>query len=138
MTTAIMPLLLSIAYLNFFGTGGLVEVMDGVFLGLIIKAPVKFVVRTAKLAYTNWSEIEEVRKSGTQHELNELNKTDDWDISSNYAGFITNFAVTLFFLPIMPYCIFYTMIGLLLQHFLEKVRSKERISIQSASLLFLV
>ena len=108
--------------------------MDGVFLGTIIKTPLKTmfggiinISKGWKVAQIQTFIEEPDDYTGAifvQHEANEAFKHSDWDISSRYAGFIKTFAVTLFYLPIMPYCVFYTIIALAFQYLTEGVRLK--------------
>ena len=134
MTNAIIPLLYAISVLNFFGKGGLIQVMDGVFFGYLWLTPLltfigsaDFWVKTSEVAAIKTFD-EKINKSlkgvflYTQHEANEAFKKRNFVISSRYANLMKTFAVTLFYLPIMPYCIFYSALGLLIQYHAEKVK----------------
>ena len=128
MTNAIIPLLYSISILNFFGSGGLMEVMDGVFIANLWMTPVflLFVDISYYLKLYNLWKLHGFMQTGegtvyTQHEANEIYKKLDWAISSKYASILKTFAVTLFYIHVMPYCIFYTIATFIIQYYVEKV-----------------
>ena len=108
------------------------EVMDGVFFGYIYLTPIITLFGSPSYYLKNISHVDvdkfidtediSEHQPYTQHEANEVYKKLDWYISSSYASFIKTFAVTLFFLPTMPYCIFYSIIALCIQYFAEKVK----------------
>lgn len=126
-TNALIPLMISILTINYFGSNGVIAAMNGVFISNFILIPLmrfldfgqfysyylrycisKFVDTGAGGPYSNFDGIQAYKKPC-------------WIISTPYTFLLKTFAVGIFYYPIMPISIFYTIITLILYYWAEKV-----------------
>lgn len=114
--------------MNFFGRGGLIEIINGIFIANLWMNPLILLFGDVFFYLKKWNRYQ-VRqyilegKGGvyTQMEADQIYKKQIWWVSYKYASLIKTFAFGLFYFPIMPYSIFYTFISLGIFYWIEKV-----------------
>ena len=103
-TNALIPLAYGFSVVNLFGKGGLVEVMDGVFLSNIFMnflVQILFDVPWFMKLINRWR-VRRFIKSGkgtvwTQHEANLVYENNKWEISYKYSYMIKTLSLGLFY-----------------------------------------
>jgi len=128
MTNAFIPLFYSITVLNFFGSAGLVEIMNGIFISNLWMTPLINLFGDIFYWIKIWRrrKIRKFAKHGTggpytQGEANKAYQKQEWWISYKYASLLKNFAVGLFYMHVIPYSMIYTLGIILVQFWTEKV-----------------
>lgn len=135
MVSALIPLFYSITVMNYFGRGGLLPIVNGIFIFNIWMTPLINLFGDLFFWLKLWKR-RGVRKfvlqgkggPYTQGEANYYFEKQQWWISFKYASMIKNFAFGLFYMHIMPYAIWYTFIILFIQYWVEKVSFLDIIS----------
>ena len=104
------------------------EVMDGVFFANLWMTPVflLFVDTSYFMRVFSLWRLKSFIETGegtvyTQHEANEIYKKVQWNVGQKYAVIMKTLALTMFYMSIMPYCVFYTLITFAIQYYAEKV-----------------
>lgn len=125
---AIIPLIYSVSILNFFGSGGLLGTINGIFITNIWMTPIVNILGDVSWYLKIWKRNKvlkfiETGEGGpySQKEANDIFKNNEWWVSFKYAQLIKNFAVGLFYFPLIPYSMFYTFLILIIQFNVEKV-----------------
>lgn len=130
LTNAVIPLIISYVTFNFFGSGGLIDTMNALFLQQIFLKPIiKIVVDVG--FYKRHYLIRKVRECAylgklppiNQREALEVYERPAYKIADAYADMLKNFALGLFYMPIMPISILYTAIIMSIWFWVEKVSS---------------
>ena len=122
-TTAIVPFI-SDYYINYDGDYDLlITNISTCFLTNSILTPiiwifnVNYLMKKIKICY-----IEKKKKHNlTQRELNSLYELPDMDISYKYSYIVKTLLMTFFYIPIFPFGVLISFIGLLFGYFLEKL-----------------
>jgi len=128
MTNAILPLVIAISLVNFFGAGGLIQTINGIYISNLILTPILLLFGNVFFYLRLWN-IQKLKRfvnTGeggpyTQAEAIKIYERFRFSMSYKYASAMKNLAMTLFYLPIYPIGSIYLLLLLLIQYWIEKV-----------------
>lgn len=127
MTNAIIPVFYAATMVNFFGQGGLIEMINGIYISNLWLNPlIRLFIDTDQWGkYFARSRIENFSMTlkgqiYTQYEANEAFEKLQWKISSAHAFMIKTFALGLFFTPLFPLSVPYTVAIMFIYYWVEK------------------
>lgn len=106
--------------------------MNGIMISNIWMTPLIGLLGDPMWFYKNWQKSKvrkfvETHEGGpyTQEEAHQIFLNNTWQISLKYSEVLKNFAVGMFYFPIMPYSIIYTFIYLVCMYWTQKVTQSE-------------
>lgn len=114
--------------LNYFGTGGLIETINAIFFVQLILIPFMIIFKNWKQLIKKFKKrnleiflVGKGKKIFNQKQANEMYEKEDWTIYSKYVFVLKNFALAVFYAPIMPIFILYAIILLGIYFWAQKL-----------------
>lgn len=127
MTNAIIPVFYAATMVNFFGQGGLIEMINGIYISNLWLNPLirLFLDKDQWEKYCARRRVDKFARTlkgriYTQHEANEAYENLQWQISTAHAFMVKTFALGLFFTPLFPLSIPYTVAIMFIYYWVEK------------------
>lgn len=127
LTNALIPVFYSTTMMNYFGEGGLVEMINGIYISNLWLNPLIRIFIDKDYLEKLWErrKVEKFVKTNkgkiyTQFEANEIFEDLQWQISAAHAFMLKSFAVGLFFTPLFPLSIPYTFFVMFIYYWIEK------------------